>query len=40
MRYAPTPEPLGDAVAWMTEIGAEWDARLAALARTVQRRRG
>jgi DNA-binding transcriptional ArsR family regulator len=39
MRYRPTPAPLGDAVAWMTGIGAEWDERLAALARTVQRRR-
>jgi DNA-binding transcriptional ArsR family regulator len=38
-RYRPTPAPLGEAVEWMTGIGAEWDERLAALARTVQRRR-
>ena len=38
-RYRPTPAPLGDAVAWMTGVGADWDGRLAALARTVQRRR-
>jgi DNA-binding transcriptional ArsR family regulator len=37
-RYRPTPAPLGEAVAWMTGIGAEWDERLAALARTVRRR--
>jgi DNA-binding transcriptional ArsR family regulator len=34
-RYAPTPEPLGDAIAWMTELGAQWDARLARLQRSV-----
>jgi DNA-binding transcriptional ArsR family regulator len=34
-RYAPTPEPLGDAIAWMTELGAQWDARLARLKRSV-----
>jgi DNA-binding transcriptional ArsR family regulator len=38
-RYRPTPAPLGEAVAWMAGVGAEWDERLAALARTVQRRR-
>lgn len=30
-RYAVTPEPLGDAVGWMVEVGAEWDDRLARL---------
>jgi DNA-binding transcriptional ArsR family regulator len=30
-RYEVTPEPLGDAVAWMVEVGAEWDDRLARL---------
>jgi DNA-binding transcriptional ArsR family regulator len=35
MRYAPTPEPLGDAIAWMADLGAEWDARLARLQRSV-----
>ena len=34
-RYAPTPEPLGDAIAWMAELGAQWDARLARLRRSV-----
>lgn len=34
-RYAPTPAPLGDAIAWMTELGAQWDARLARLQRSV-----
>ena len=31
-RYAVTPEPLDDAVAWMVEVGARWDERLAELA--------
>jgi DNA-binding transcriptional ArsR family regulator len=39
MRYAPTPEPLGDAIAWMTDLGAQWDARLARLKRSVDARR-
>jgi DNA-binding transcriptional ArsR family regulator len=30
-RYAVTPEPLGDAVGWMVEVGAQWDDRLARL---------
>ena len=30
-RYAVTPEPLGDAVGWMVEVGARWDDRLARL---------
>jgi DNA-binding transcriptional ArsR family regulator len=34
-RYAPTPEPLGDAIAWMADLGAQWDGRLARLARSV-----
>jgi DNA-binding transcriptional ArsR family regulator len=29
--YELTPEPFTDAVSWMTEVGAEWDARLRAL---------
>jgi DNA-binding transcriptional ArsR family regulator len=36
-RYEVTPEPLGDAVAWMVEIGAAWDERLAKLGRTLAR---
>jgi DNA-binding transcriptional ArsR family regulator len=34
-RYAATPEPLGDAMAWMAELGAQWDTRLARLKRSV-----
>jgi DNA-binding transcriptional ArsR family regulator len=30
-RYAVTPEPLQDAVAWMVDVGAAWDDRLARL---------
>lgn len=33
VRYRVTPEPLSDAVSWMTEVGAQWDDRLAALRR-------
>jgi DNA-binding transcriptional ArsR family regulator len=34
-RYAPTPQPLGDAIAWMADLGAQWDARLARLKQSV-----
>ena len=37
-RYRPTPAPLGDAIGWMTGVGAEWDDRLAALQRHAARR--
>ena len=30
-RYRLTPEPLGDAIAWMQEVGARWDRSLAKL---------
>ena len=30
-RYRLTPEPLGDAIAWMEEVGARWDRSLARL---------
>jgi DNA-binding transcriptional ArsR family regulator len=30
-RYHLTPEPLGDALAWMERIGTQWDERLARL---------
>ena len=36
-RYEVTPEPLGDAVAWMVEVGSAWDARLARLERSLSR---
>jgi DNA-binding transcriptional ArsR family regulator len=32
-RYTITPAPLADAMRWMTEVGAEWDERLARLAK-------
>jgi DNA-binding transcriptional ArsR family regulator len=35
VRFQATPAPLGDAIAWMTAVGAQWDERLAALARAV-----
>jgi DNA-binding transcriptional ArsR family regulator len=31
VRYSLTPAPLGDAVAWMADVGAQWDRRLARL---------
>ena len=37
-RYAVTPEPLGDAVDWMVEVGAAWDDRLTRLGRTLRGR--
>jgi DNA-binding transcriptional ArsR family regulator len=39
-RYHPTPAPMGEAISWMAEVGARWDERLAALERSVARRRG
>lgn len=36
-RYHLTPAPLGDAMSWMADVGAEWDARLAALQRVFAR---
>jgi DNA-binding transcriptional ArsR family regulator len=36
-RYEVTPEPLGDAVAWMLGVGAEWDERLAKLGSVLAR---
>ena len=32
-RFRATPAPLSDAIAWMAEVGGEWDERLAALRR-------
>jgi ArsR family transcriptional regulator, cadmium/lead-responsive transcriptional repressor len=39
-RYSLTPEPLADAAAWMAEVGAAWDGRLAALRRNLGSRAG
>ena len=36
-RYTVTPAPLMEAMDWMAEVGAQWDARLA---RLVERARG
>jgi DNA-binding transcriptional ArsR family regulator len=32
-RFEVTPEPLGEAVEWMVDVGAAWDDRLAKLGR-------
>lgn len=37
VRYRLTPAPLSDAMAWMATVGAQWDTRLAALARHMAR---
>ena len=37
-RYRPTPEPLGDAIAWMVDVGSRWDERLRALERSARAR--
>jgi DNA-binding transcriptional ArsR family regulator len=34
-RYRVTPEPFDDAAAWLVEMGARWDERLAALGRSL-----
>ena len=38
--YRPTPAPMSEAVAWMAEVGGQWDDRLAALERRLARDRG
>jgi DNA-binding transcriptional ArsR family regulator len=40
IHFQATPAPLGDAIAWMTAVGARWDDRLAALGRAVAAGRG
>lgn len=37
VRYRMTPEPLSDAVSWIAQVGGQWDARLARLARQLSR---
>ncbi len=39
VRYRATPEPLGEAVAWMLASGARWDRRLERLREQVERPR-
>ncbi|HZQ84926.1 MAG TPA: metalloregulator ArsR/SmtB family transcription factor [Acidimicrobiales bacterium] len=36
LRYELTPAPLNDAMAWMVQVGAGWDRRLAALSRHLE----
>ena len=38
VRYRATPEPLGDAVAWMLGTGVRWDRRLQGLRQQLERR--
>ena len=35
--YRPTPAPMSDAMAWMAEVGGQWDERRAALERQLAR---
>jgi DNA-binding transcriptional ArsR family regulator len=35
VHFQATPAPLGDAIAWMTAVGARWDERLAVLGEAV-----
>jgi len=37
-RYRLTPRPMTEAMAWMTDVGAEWDERLDALRQHLARR--
>jgi DNA-binding transcriptional ArsR family regulator len=37
VRYRMTPAPLSGAMAWMATVGGQWDDRLAALQRSVER---
>jgi DNA-binding transcriptional ArsR family regulator len=38
-RYELTPAPLGEAMAWMAQVGAHWDERLSALRQHLDERR-
>lgn len=38
-RYRLTPRPMTGAMAWMADVGAEWDDRLEALRAHISRRR-
>jgi DNA-binding transcriptional ArsR family regulator len=37
-RFHATPAPLSDAIAWMAEVGGEWDARLGRLRAAAEER--
>jgi ArsR family transcriptional regulator, cadmium/lead-responsive transcriptional repressor len=39
-RYRLTPSPMADAMGWMVDVGADWDARLDSLKRHVEGRTG
>ena len=39
VRYRLNPAPMAEAMAWMVEVGAQWDRRLDALAKHVGKRR-
>jgi len=36
VRFRVTPEPLGEAVSWIAQVGGQWDQRLARLARELR----
>jgi DNA-binding transcriptional ArsR family regulator len=38
MRFRATPAPLSEAIAWMAEVGGQWDERLARLRAAAQER--
>lgn len=38
-RYRLTPRPMTDAMAWMTDVGAEWDDRIDALREHLAKRK-
>ena len=37
--FRPTPAPMSEAMAWMAEVGGQWDERLSALERQLRRSR-
>jgi DNA-binding transcriptional ArsR family regulator len=39
VRFRAIPDPMSEAMAWMTTVGAQWDDRLAALQRELARTR-
>ena len=39
LRYRLTPEPLGEAMAWMVEVGGRWDRRLESLREHLESKR-
>lgn len=39
VRYRLTPDAMTDAMAWMVDVGAQWDRRLAALEHRLKKKR-